>query len=132
MSSVFLQTCYFYSKILSRIFSSSVSLVSYCLWCFLGPSLFFMSLTLLKNTGQVFCRTYPWQLTVSEWCQIHDLQKRRFSFGITDQAWSFKSFCVAVFYPSMKTDRGSFWHRHQKGGWRVPFSLVSARELYTL
>ena len=57
--------------------------------------------------------------------------KRRFSFGTRNQAWSLKSFCVAVFYPSMKTDRGSFWHRHQKRGWRVPPSLGSARELYT-
>ena len=31
-------------------------------------------------------------------CQICDLQRRRFSFGTRDQAWSLKSFRVAEFY----------------------------------
>ena len=31
-------------------------------------------------------------------CPIRDLQRRRFSFGTRDQAWSLKSFCVAEFY----------------------------------
>ena len=37
-------------------------------------------------------------ITYGERCQICDLQKRRFSFGTRDQAWSLKSFCVAEFY----------------------------------
>ena len=35
--------------------------------------------------------------------------------GPGDQAWSLKSFCVGEFYYSMKSNRESFWHRHQKG-----------------
>ena len=31
-------------------------------------------------------------------CQIHDLQRRWFSFRNRDQAWSLKSFCIAEFY----------------------------------
>ena len=34
----------------------------------------------------------------SEQCQICELQKRRFSFGTRDQAWSLKNLCVAGFY----------------------------------
>ena len=41
---------------------------------------------------------------------------RRCSFGTRDQAWSLKTFCVAKW----KSDRESFWHRHQKGGGECP------------
>ena len=40
----------------------------------------------------------PKMLAYSDRYQIHDLQRRRFSFGTRDQAWSLKSFCVAEFY----------------------------------
>ena len=36
-------------------------------------------------------------IAYGEWCRIRDL-RRRFNFGIRDQAWSLKSFCVAEFY----------------------------------
>jgi len=39
----------------------------------------------------------PKKIAYSERCQIRDLWKR-FNFGTKDQAWSLKSFCVAVFY----------------------------------
>ena len=51
----------------------------------------------------------------------------RFSFRTRDQAWSLKSFCVAEFYSSLKRDRQSFWHRHQKGDGECPNSLVLSR-----
>ena len=40
----------------------------------------------------------PKIIAYSEQCQIPDLQKRRFSFGTRDQAWSLKSFHVAECY----------------------------------
>ena len=45
--------------------------------------------------------TITWKTIViayGEQCLICDLWRRRFSFGTRDQAWSFKSFCVAEFY----------------------------------
>ena len=40
----------------------------------------------------------PKVMTYGEQCRIHDLRRRRISFGTRDQAWSLKSFCVAEFY----------------------------------
>ena len=37
-------------------------------------------------------------IAYSEWCWIHHLQNRRFSFRTRDQAWSLTSFCIAKFY----------------------------------
>ena len=43
----------------------------------------------------------------SEWCQICDLWRRRFSFGTRDQSWSPKSFCVVVLLKWKGTEKGS-------------------------
>ena len=58
-------------------------------------------------------------IAYSEWCRIHDLWRRKFNFGTRDQAWSLKSFCVAVLL-KYKKDRESFWHRHQMGDGECP------------
>ena len=63
---------------------------------------------------------------------IQDLQRRRFSFWTRYQAWSLKSFCVAEFYWSIKRDRESFWHRHQKGAESDPLASVSKGVIYFL
>ena len=42
--------------------------------------------------------TAPNMIVYGKQCQIHDLQRRWFSFRIRDQAWSLKSFCIAEFY----------------------------------
>ena len=41
-------------------------------------------------------RRAPKMIAYGKWCQIHDLQYRRFSFGTRNQAWSLKSFCIAA------------------------------------
>ena len=69
-------------------------------------------------------------IAYGEQCQIHDLGSRRFNFGTRHQAWSLKSFCVAEIYESMKRDRESIWHRHQKGNRECPLTCLN-RELYT-
>ena len=68
-------------------------------------------------------------IAYGEWCQIHDLQRKRFNFRTRDQAWSLKSFCVAEL--TMKRDRECSWHRHLKGEWRVPHSLVWHDSMHT-
>ena len=40
----------------------------------------------------------PRMIAYSEQCRIHDLWRRRYSFGTRGQPWSLKSFCVAKFY----------------------------------
>ena len=46
-------------------------------------------------------------IACGERCWIHDFW-RRFNFGTRDQAWSFKSFCVAEFFKIWKgTEKAS-------------------------
>ena len=53
-----------------------------------------------------------------EQCRICDL-RRRFNFRTRDQAWSLKSFCIAVLLQYERA-RENFRHRHQKGGGECP------------
>ena len=47
----------------------------------------------------------PKVMAYGEQCRIHDLRRRRFSFRTRDQAWSLKSFCVAVLLKYKKRQR---------------------------
>ena len=47
----------------------------------------------------------PKMIAYGEWCQIRDLQRRRFTFGIRDQAWPLRAFEWQKFYYIEKGQR---------------------------
>ena len=60
----------------------------------------------------------PKVMAYGEQCRIHDL-RRRFSFRTRDQAWSLKSFCVAVLLRYEKGQR-KVLTQTSEGGWECP------------
>ena len=46
----------------------------------------------------LYPRWAPKMTAYSEWCRIHDLQRRRFNIRTRDQVCSLKSFCTVEFY----------------------------------
>ena len=69
-------------------------------------------------------------IAYGEWCQIPDLQ-RSFNFGTRDQAWSLKSFCVAVLLKRKREEKTSDIDI-RRGIGSAPFASVSKGVKYFL
>ena len=73
-----------------------------------------------------------WKVVVEVWKTPGFLASRGYEFnlGLVMRLDHSELLCNKVLL-KYKRERGSFWHRHQKGGWRVPPLASLSKALYT-